>query len=455
MDRLLTPYALVSLLLAITMLTGLVMAVIMARVLRPAPHLRLWALACLLIAAGFALIAERGQIPDLLSILIANVMFIAGYAALLAGFSRLAGRPEGTAWGLGIAFCGFFTAAYLAGAEIEPRIVLVSLAVALFSVLAADRVFGAAEQVAPFAARLLGGLLVLNALLALGRLVVATGMPHLPTELRALLMGPIYMAASIFVTTAANGAVVLMTSETLQLRLRDKLCELEQSRALLAESLAERRNAAEMLSHDINSGLNRIAGTVTVLSERGLGPPEDLAVIRQTVRRMSQLIEDILGAANVDDVIATPSLVPLSAREVAADLCREHQITCTPCPEGPDVFPGDAVLVHIALANLVENAVKYGGDADKVTLSVSLRADEVAFCVTDPGPGISATDQRRVFEKYYRGTAAHSPRGSGLGLYFCRRIVDRHGGSITLDTNPSRVTLHFPRTMVGTHVSNG
>ena len=99
--------------------------------------------------------------------------------------------------------------------------------------------------------------------------------------------------------------------------------------------------------------------------------------------------------------------------------------------------------------------MKYGGDADKVTLSVSLRADEVAFCVTDPGPGISATDQRRVFEKYYRGTAAHSPRGSGLGLYFCRRIVDRHGGSITLDTNPSRVTLHFPRTMVGPHVSNG
>lgn len=113
-----------------------------------------WALACLLIAAGFALIAERGQIPDLLSILIANLMFIAGYAALLAGFSRLAGQAEGTAWGLGIAFCGFFTAAYLAGAEIEPRIVLgVVLAVALFSALAADRVFGAAEQVAPFLPR--------------------------------------------------------------------------------------------------------------------------------------------------------------------------------------------------------------------------------------------------------------------------------------------------------------
>lgn len=99
-----------------------------------------------------------------------------------------------------------------------------------------------------------------------------------------------------------------------------------------------------------------------------------------------------------------------------------------------------------AFANLVENAVKYGGRA---RVSASARDDAVTVTVDDDGPGLAEADQARVFEPFVRGEASRSREtgGVGLGLAVVRAAVRAHGGEVTLSNRPAgglRATVVLP-----------
>ena len=79
-----------------------------------------------------------------------------------------------------------------------------------------------------------------------------------------------------------------------------------------------------------------------------------------------------------------------------------------------------------ALSNLIDNAVRYAGPASKVTLRAQVRAGQCVLEVEDNGPGLSATDRERMFERFWR--ASELPGGCGLGLSIVSEIAKRHGG---------------------------
>jgi signal transduction histidine kinase len=88
------------------------------------------------------------------------------------------------------------------------------------------------------------------------------------------------------------------------------------------------------------------------------------------------------------------------------------------------------------LLNLVDNAVKYAGDGGEVSVKLSRAPGAVALAVSDHGAGIAPEEQMRIFERFYRATAARTRnvRGSGIGLALVKHIAEAHGGRVEVES---------------------
>jgi signal transduction histidine kinase len=177
--------------------------------------------------------------------------------------------------------------------------------------------------------------------------------------------------------------------------------------------------------------------------------------IRNAVRRMTQLIANLIGSSRViDDRIGFsyhPAQVDLGVlvREAAhlqQELTPDAQLIVGPV-EGPLMVHGDAGLISQVLGNLVSNAVKYSPDGGPVGLVCSRDGEAIAVVIEDHGIGIPDPDRQRVFERYYRGSNTSGIVGSGVGLYLVKTIIELHQGTITLDSREnegSRFTIRLP-----------
>ena len=98
----------------------------------------------------------------------------------------------------------------------------------------------------------------------------------------------------------------------------------------------------------------------------------------------------------------------------------------------------DHARLRQALANVVDNAVKYTPGGGEITLSATGDAGDVTFEVRDTGPGIPMEQQARIWERLYRGDAGRTERGLGLGLSLVKAIVEAHGGRAEVTSEPGR-----------------
>lgn len=98
----------------------------------------------------------------------------------------------------------------------------------------------------------------------------------------------------------------------------------------------------------------------------------------------------------------------------------------------------DAKLMSSVVSTLVDNAVKYSGESVRILLKAIRKSDKLFISVSDNGIGIAQEHQRHVFEKFYRVPHGdvHDVKGYGIGLYFAKTIVERHGGQISLNSTP-------------------
>jgi signal transduction histidine kinase len=237
--------------------------------------------------------------------------------------------------------------------------------------------------------------------------------------------------------------------------------------AMLQDKLAEeqrltqlQRNFVSMASHEFRTPLAIIDGhTQRLISMRNRLTVGELAgrahKIRSTVRRMTQLIDNLIGSARLIDarmeIYYHPARVDLPA--LVRDTCLlQRELT----PDAQIVEPlgdqrlmvyGDASLLSQLFGNLLSNAVKYSPDGGLILVTVAQEGAQIAVLIEDHGIGIPEADRERVFEPYYRGSNTSGIVGSGVGLHLVRTIVDLHGGSIALDTREgdgSRFTIRLP-----------
>jgi signal transduction histidine kinase len=101
---------------------------------------------------------------------------------------------------------------------------------------------------------------------------------------------------------------------------------------------------------------------------------------------------------------------------------------------------GDLLLLQLAVNNLLDNAIKYSAKEGIVLLKMFEAHDGIHTRVIDEGPGISKIERDKVFEKYYRGSKGRT-KGTGLGLYITKKIVEAHNGIIKIENNAERGTI--------------
>jgi signal transduction histidine kinase len=197
-----------------------------------------------------------------------------------------------------------------------------------------------------------------------------------------------------------------------------------------------------IVSHDLRNPISAIAMCARVLEEN---PPADeaarkdlLVTIRESTEWVNHLIEDLLDVANIErgrlslEVRSEePSQLALQALhmfEVEAD---EHGIALeAQLPTNLPLATADGARVVQVLGNLLRNALKFTPRGGRVVIAVEPRGANLMFSVVDTGPGISAENLSRVFDRYWQSSAGARARGAGLGLSIAKGIVEAHGGRI-------------------------
>ena len=177
-----------------------------------------------------------------------------------------------------------------------------------------------------------------------------------------------------------------------------------------------------------------------------------LQVIAGESERLARIVNDILLASRLDSGAATVSIGRTNATELARGVIAAAE---THLPGDVDLQlsapePGPAVAadpdgLRQVLVNLVENAVKYSPNGGLVELEVQQIDGRVRFAVRDRGLGIPASEQERIFEKFFRldPNLSRGVGGTGLGLYISRELVRRMGGRIRVESEPGRGSAFF------------
>jgi signal transduction histidine kinase len=184
---------------------------------------------------------------------------------------------------------------------------------------------------------------------------------------------------------------------------------------------------------------------------------EYYGVLTRESERLSRLIDNVLDFSRIESGRQRYDLVPGPLEPLIHEVLESFRhplvqqgfaLEVAVEPDLPDV-PVDGDALKQALANLVDNAMKYSADRRRIRVAARRDGAGVAVEVADEGIGIPVAERERIFEKFYRigRSETQGRRGSGVGLALVKHIVEAHGGRVTVDGRPgegSRFTLHLP-----------
>ena len=207
---------------------------------------------------------------------------------------------------------------------------------------------------------------------------------------------------------------------------------------------ATRREWVASISHDLRTPLTSLMGHLETVQLRGEQMTDSerkrfLEVAMQNAKHLDRLSASLFDFARLDSdevpVDKAPAhlgelLDDLAARFSPAGQLRNIKVNVD-YAEGLPLVQIDAALIERAVANLIDNALRYTPEGSAVTLSAKAEADGVALTVADSGPGIAPQDLAHVFERFFQGSRHREGRGhAGLGLAIVRRVAQLHGGTV-------------------------
>ena len=237
------------------------------------------------------------------------------------------------------------------------------------------------------------------------------------------------------------------------------ISEIKRMEAELEQAIQAREDVLAVVSHDIRNFLQAIRSGVMMLATRKDSLSEDVRNmiyerIKITVDLMSRMIQDLMDMANIRmgriAVSMRPEIISNVIREaivVHEPLAQDKGIKLTSRIESAtDIVECDRERVLQVLANIIGNAIKFS-QGGRIEVDVVRSGDHLQVSVADTGPGIAAEDLPHVFDAYWSGTA-NLGRGTGLGLYITKRIMEAHGTKIWIDSRIGvGTTVHFCLTL--------
>ena len=208
------------------------------------------------------------------------------------------------------------------------------------------------------------------------------------------------------------------------------------------------------VSHELRTPLGFIKGYTTTLLRQdaewdATTRVEFLRIIDEEADRLRELIDNLLDSSRLESgaigMTREPTRIAPLLRSVAerAQAAYPEMALRVEAPEGLPILEIDSTRIAQVLDNLLSNAAKYAPGA-AVELRAGRQDEAVLIEVDDRGPGIPAEHLSQMFQRFYRvPETQRTVRGTGLGLYICRKIVESHGGQIGVDSQPGRGTRFF------------
>jgi signal transduction histidine kinase len=217
------------------------------------------------------------------------------------------------------------------------------------------------------------------------------------------------------------------------------------------------RTVTDSIAHDLRTPLNRLRNRLEGVVNRQDSQPETQTEIEAAVGETDTLISTfnallLIAEAEAGVVREAMGRVDLPAvvdgiAELYAPVAEEKNITLDVAPSGAARIEGNRSLISQALANLIDNAIKYTPEGGKVRVAVTDTAGGIALSVADNGPGIPAADRPRVLERFVRLDGSRNAPGTGLGLSLVAAVARLHDARFELTDNAPglKATLIFAR----------
>jgi signal transduction histidine kinase len=258
--------------------------------------------------------------------------------------------------------------------------------------------------------------------------------------------------------------------EELNQQLNETNRELNEANAKLRELAEMKEEFLALTTHDLRSPLTVISGVISFFTSGRLGElsPEQknmVAMMERNTQNLIELVNDLLDASKLESgtMRLEVSSIDLSGvidelRESMLPLAKEKEIELveTLPADLPQVQADHAKLRRILL-NLISNALKFTQKGGRVEVRADRLGDKVGIAVSDTGVGIAPEDIRKLFDKYEqaRNRATRGEKGTGLGLYITRQLVELHGSEIKVESEIGKgSTFSFTLPSVNTQEGN-
>ncbi|MFL5595631.1 MAG: ATP-binding protein [Gemmatimonadaceae bacterium] len=253
--------------------------------------------------------------------------------------------------------------------------------------------------------------------------------------------------------TKPHNRLVLGARVRSLLKLKAATDALEDSLRKLRELEKVRDDLMKMIVHDLKTPLTSVLATLEMLADGDFGTvttPQKAAIGEAETKSedLLALIDDILEVARIEEAKISLSLAPIAPGALLAELVHEwgHRFqqegttTAVSIADDAPVFNGDKGLIKRVFSNLIQNAVTHSSRPIHLELNARRAGHGVLFTVTDNGPGIPPEYHEIIFRKFGQVEMPRTPRtrSSGLGLTFCKLVVERHGGRIWVKSAEGR-----------------
>jgi PAS domain S-box-containing protein len=291
-----------------------------------------------------------------------------------------------------------------------------------------------------------------------------------PTKLASLLILPLRTRREMLgaLVIAANDPDREMTDDKLPLAeiLAERAALAIENAKLYTEQVEARRKVEDLsrlkdeflsiASHELRTPVTSIKGYTQLakmlIKEGDLNTSEEyLDIALDQIDRMSRLILELLDVSRIETGRLEIRREPIPWPQFVRDVVHRHHTAVSDrrfhlqVPEATKHVVGDRDRLEQVLGNLLENAVKYSPEGSDVSVSVEDRGEQFVTAVCDRGIGIPADELAQVFERFHRGRHVSSTNygGLGLGLYITKQIIERHGGSIWVESKEGAGTTFY------------
>jgi signal transduction histidine kinase len=257
-------------------------------------------------------------------------------------------------------------------------------------------------------------------------------------------------------------APILLARVSTLLKLKESRDALAVRNHLLERLQREQRELIQFLVHDLKNQLFVVLGNLDWARDnvRRAAPHELAGVLEDgatAAARVRSMVEDLLAVATLEDASFRVRAERISVSEIVRDVLASYEhkasqkhVSLDAKPSAEYQLSGDPALLRRVIENILDNSLRHAPNAGHVSVQTRLgRLLEIS--ISNDGPPVPPEDRDRIFEKFARGSSELPAVGNaGLGLYFCKRVVEAHGGQIkVLETPewPTSFVIELPISM--------